>query len=85
MKGLSGQWDYSGSVAADTRFFEDIGMKSLDFVILSSAIVRRYGPIPFDKFYAELAERPAEEREVTVSQYVDFICKHLPQQVSVSG
>lgn len=77
MKGLSGEWEYSGPISPETRFFADMELRSLDFVILSTAIVRRYGRLPFDELYSELAEKPPEERELTVREYVQFVAKHL--------
>jgi acyl carrier protein len=82
MEGLSGEWEYSGPVTPDLRFFADMELKSLDFAIISAEVVRFYGRIPFDVFYQELAERPAEDREVTVQEYVDFVCRNLPQTVT---
>jgi len=78
IEGLSGEWEYSGEVSPETRMFADMALKSLDFAILSSEVVKKYGLVPFDVFYAEITEVPPEEREVTISEYVDFICRHLP-------
>jgi acyl carrier protein len=80
MHGLSGEWEYSGPLSPDTRFFADMEMKSLDFAILSSALVKKYGRLPFHEFYSEIAERPAEEREVTVREYSEFVCRLLAQK-----
>ena len=80
MEGLAGAWEYSGPVTPQTRFFADMDLRSLDFAILSGEVVRKYGRLPFDVFYSELTDRPAEEREVTVSEYVDFVCRNLPQR-----
>jgi len=51
-------------------------MKSLDLVVLCTAVVKRYGLIPFDQFYEGMQDTPAEVREVTVTDFVDFICGH---------
>ncbi|MEX0789148.1 MAG: hypothetical protein WD178_00060, partial [Actinomycetota bacterium] len=75
--GLSNEWEYSGAITSETRFFEDMELRSLDFVILATAMVQRYGRLPFEKFYVELAERPAENREVTVAEYCEFLCRQI--------
>jgi acyl carrier protein len=77
MGDLAGQWEYSGPLSPDTRMLADMEMKSLDFVILATAVVKRYGIIPFDQFYTQLSDVSPEEREVTVRQFVDFVCAHL--------
>jgi acyl carrier protein len=78
MAGLSNEWEYDGPLSPETRFFADMDLKSLDFVILSTAIVKRFGRVPFDEFYSRLADLEPETREVTVSQFVDFIYENPP-------
>ena len=77
MRGLSDEWEYDGPISPETRFFADMDVRSLDFVILSTALVKRYGRLPFDEFYTQLSERPPEEREVTVREYAEFVKHHL--------
>lgn len=77
MGDLADEWEYSGPITPDTRFFADMEVRSLDFVILSTAMVKLYGRLPFDQFYTELSERPPEEREVTVREYAQFVRRHL--------
>ena len=77
MEGLTGEWEYAGPITPDTRLFADMELKSLDFVILSAEVSKRFGRLPFDVYYAELAEIPPEEREVTVTQFADFVYQHL--------
>lgn len=74
---LSGEWEYSGPVSPSSRLFADMALKSLDFAILATSSVRKFGPIPFDELYLDLGERPAEAREITVEEYAAFISKHL--------
>lgn len=77
MRDLSEEWDYSGPITPDTRFFADMEVRSLDFVILSTALARLYGRLPFDEFYTQLSERPPEDREVTVREYADFVTNKI--------
>ena len=46
MLSLAGEWEYSGPVEPTTRFFADMELQSLDFVILSTALTRKFGKIP---------------------------------------
>jgi acyl carrier protein len=39
-------------------------------------IQQRYGRLPFAEYLAEIGERPAEERDVTVAELVTFIGDH---------
>lgn len=77
MGDLADEWEYSGPITPNTRFFADMEVRSLDFVILSTAMVKLYGRLPFDQFYTELSESPPEEREVTVREYAEFVRRHL--------
>jgi len=54
-----------------------MALKSLDFAILATSSVRKFGPIPFDELYTDLGEQPPDDREITVSGYAAFISSHL--------
>jgi hypothetical protein len=84
MTELAGDWEYTGVLTPETRMYADMDMKSLDFVTLSAALVNRFGRIPFDELYTQLAEQPPETREITIREYVAFVYRHLPQ-AAVSG
>jgi acyl carrier protein len=77
MLSLAGEWEYSGPVTPTTRFFADMELQSLDFVILSTALTRKFGKIPFDELYTDLSDQP-EDKEITVAEYADFVYHHLP-------
>ncbi len=74
---MAGDWQYTGPLTVETRMYADMEIQSLDFVTLASAMVNRYGPIPFDEFYTRLGEQPPETREVTVGQFAEFVFKSL--------
>jgi acyl carrier protein len=73
---LSGDWEYDGDITADTYFLADLGLESLDIVVLGTLIQQRYGRLPFPEFLEELGQRPVEERDVTVVEVVAFVCEH---------
>lgn len=79
---VSGDWEFEGSITADTRFLADLGLESLDLVVLGTMIQHRYGQLPFAEYYAEVGQRPVEERDVSVSDLVAFICEHRAPVVS---
>ncbi len=79
---VSGDWEFEGSITADTRFLADLGLESLDLVVLGTMIQHRYGQLPFAEYYAEVGQRPVEERDVSVSDLVAFICEHRAQLTS---
>ncbi len=76
MTELADDWEYSGEVASDTRLLRDVGLESLDLVVLGTTIQQRYGRLPFSELLAALGERPVEERDLTVGELVAFICEH---------
>ena len=51
--------DYSGEVGPHTRFFADLGMASIDAVVLAEQIGRHYGrKLPFGPLLLEVATAP---------------------------
>jgi acyl carrier protein len=78
MSQLAGDWEYHGVITPETCFLADLGMESLDLVVLGTTIQHRYGRIPFAEFLAEIGQRPVEARDVTVGELVAYICEHRP-------
>ena len=76
MTELAGDWEYSGELTAETRFLGDLAMDSLDFVILGSELQERYGHLPLPELLADLGQQEADERDMTVGELVEFICRH---------
>ena len=85
IKDMAGDWEYLGALTPDTRLYADMEIVSLDFVTIASALVNRYGPIPFDAFYAHLGEQPPETREVTICEFADFVYRSLNGKASATS
>ena len=73
---LSGDWEYDGVIAPDTYFLADLGLESLDIVVLGTMIQQQYGRLPFAEYLEELGQRPVDERDITVAELVAFVCEH---------
>jgi acyl carrier protein len=73
---LSGDWEFDGTITPETRFLADLGLESLDLVVLGTMIQHRYGQLPFAEYYAEVGQRPVAERDVTVADLVSFISEN---------
>jgi acyl carrier protein len=76
MSQLAGDWEYSGSITPDTYMLRDLGMESLDLVVLGTTLQQRYGRMPFAEYLAEIGERPVEERDITVGDLVVYVSTH---------
>jgi acyl carrier protein len=74
---LAGDWEFDGEVTPDTYFLRDLGLESLDLVVLGTSIQYKYGPLPFAEYLAEIGQRPVEERDLRVADFVDFIATSL--------
>ena len=62
--------------ARDTLFFGDLGMVSIDAVMLAETLEQRYGrKFPSPEFLAELGRRGAQDLEV--GELVQFLSGHL--------
>jgi acyl carrier protein len=73
---LKGDWECSAEILPDTCFVADLGLESLDIVVLATMIQHRYGRLPFPEYFDEIGQRPVDERDVTVTELVAFVCKH---------
>ena len=73
---LAGDWEYDGVIGPETRFIADLGLESLEIVVLGTMIQHRYGRLPFAEYLEELGQRPVDERDVSVAELVAFICEH---------
>ena len=73
---LAGDWEYDGEIGPDTYFIADLGLESLEIVVLGTMIQQRYGRLPFAEYLDELGQRPIEERDVTVAEVAAFVCEH---------
>jgi acyl carrier protein len=75
---LAGDWEYDGDIAPETYFIADMGLESLDIVVLGTMVQQRYGRMPFAEWLAEIGRRPVQERDVNVEALVSFVCRHRP-------
>ncbi len=75
IKGLT-DWEYSGTITRETRFFADLGFESIDAVVLGEAIESRYRRrFPYAEFLASLGERNA--KDLQIGELIDFLRPHL--------
>ena len=73
---LKGDWEYTGEIAPETRFVSDLGLESLEIVVLATMIQQQYGRLPFPEYFDDIGQRPLDERDVTVAELVSFVCEH---------
>ena len=69
-------WEYDDTIEPQTRFIADLGLSSLDIVVLSTMIQGQFGKLPFPAFFDEIGRRSTEERDVSVSDIVSFVSAH---------
>ena len=75
---VSEDWEFTGEVTPETRFFADLGLTSLDVVVLGTAIQEHYGRVfPFMQFFAQLGEKQVPD--IPVTEWVDFIHRQLAE------
>lgn len=82
---LAEDWEFEGEVTADTFLIRDLGLESLDLVVLGTTIQFKYGELPFSEYLASLGQLPVEERDVTVAGLVTFITDNLPATAATGG
>src|ERR1700761_3709539 len=71
--------EYSGPIGRSTRFFADLGLASIDAVVLGETLQERYGrPLPFGELMAELGRR--EDRALTLGEPTSFLARHIDRE-----
>jgi acyl carrier protein len=69
-------WEYDGEIGPETRFVEDLGLESLEIVVLSTMVQQQFGKLPFPQFFEEIGQRPLEQRDLTVADVAGFVCEN---------
>lgn len=75
---LKEDWEYEETIDPETRFIADLGLESLEIVVLATMIQQKYGKMPFPVLFDEIGQRPIDDRDVTVGEVVAFVSEHLP-------
>ena len=66
----------SSPITEDTRFFADLGLASIDAVVLSERLQEHYGrSLPFHELMAEMGRRT--ERDLSIGELVEFLAANL--------
>ncbi len=82
---LKEDWEYEDAIEPQTRFIADLGLESLEIVVLSTMIQQQYGKLPFPAFFDDIGQRPIDDRDVTVGELIAFVSGHrqpLSQEAS---
>ena len=71
--------EYSGPIESGTHFFADLGLASIDAVVLGETLQERYGrPLPFVELMAEPGRR--EDRDLALGELVSFLARHIDRE-----
>lgn len=66
----------TSSITEETRFFADLGLASIDAVVLSEAMQKHYDrPLPFNELMAEIGRRT--DRDISIGELVSFLSANL--------
>ena len=66
----------AGPIDPETRFFADLGLASIDAVVLGEALQAHYGrPLPFGDLMAEVGAKA--DRDIAIGEFVRFLGLHL--------
>lgn len=66
----------SETIDEETRFFADLGLASIDAVVLGEGLQQHYGrPLPFNDLMAEIGRRT--DRDLSIGELVTFLGEHL--------
>jgi acyl carrier protein len=77
LQDLCRDWDYSRPVGPSSLLFSELGLESLDAVVLGTVIQEHFQKhMPFAELLAEIGR---EQRDLSITELVDFIDQHLNQ------
>jgi acyl carrier protein len=66
----------AGTINEETRFFAELGLASIDAVVLTEALQKHYErTLPFHELIAEVGRRA--ERDLVIGELVEFLAAHL--------
>lgn len=69
--------DFPDVVLPDTRVFADLGLASIDLVVLAERLEQHYGrKLPFGAFLKGLRDRNADD--IAVGELVEFVRTSVP-------
>lgn len=76
IQSLAEDWEYEDEITQDTLLVADLGLESIDVVVLGTTIQNEYDcTLPFAEFMAEIGQR--EQRDIRLGELVDFVHQHL--------
>lgn len=68
--------EFTDDIGPETLFFGDLGLASIDAVVLGETLEEHYGrKLPFHQFMAELGRRA--QRDMPLGELVAFLHRHL--------
>ena len=68
--------EYTDDIGPETLFFGDLGLASIDAVVLGETLEEYYGrKLPFHVFMADLGRRA--QRDLPLGELVAFLHRHL--------
>jgi len=68
--------DFGATLTPETRFFADLGLASIDAVVLRESLQRHYGrPLPYGDLLADLGRR--DDRDMTLGELAEFLRRSL--------
>jgi acyl carrier protein len=67
---------FSSSISEETRLFADLGLASIDAVVLSETLQKHYDrPLPFNELMAQVGRKT--ERDLSIGELIAFLTAHL--------
>jgi len=68
--------DFDLSIGSSTRVFADLGLASIDLIVLGERLELYYGKkLPYGSFLADLRNRGVDDLELGI--LVNFLLKHI--------
>ncbi len=67
---------FSSSIDENTRLFADLGLASIDAVVMSETLQKHYDrPLPFRELMAEIGRKT--QRDLSIGELIAFLTAHL--------
>lgn len=77
-------WEFSEEITPKTTLLEDLGLESIDVVVLGEFLEEYYGQsFPFTEYFTDLSQLKISD--ISLSDLVDFIYAHYSEPLRKYG
>lgn len=76
LRKLAEDWDHDDEIGTGTWLVRDLGMESIDVVVLGTTLQEHFQTnLPFAEYLADVGQRPV--KDIQVEELIGFVHQHV--------